>query len=178
MSEPGPSDKSCHAEAGRRQAGAEPLRLDAVRERLRAARGPEFWRSLDELAGTGGFEEMVHREFPRQASEWVDTPDGVNRRRFLQLSTASLALAGLTGCTRQPMETIVPYVKQPEDLLPGKPQFYATAMTLGGYATGLLAESHEGRPTKVEGNPEHPASLGSSDAFAQASVLGLYDPDR
>ena len=91
---------------------------------------------------------------------------------------ASIALAGMAGCTRQPPEQIIPYVRQPEDIVPGKPLFYATAMTLGGRATGLLVESHEGRPTKIEGNPLHPASLGATDVFAQAALLDLYDPDR
>src|SRR4249919_993725 len=91
---------------------------------------------------------------------------------------ASLALAGVTACTRQPPEKIVPYVRQPEEIVPGKPLFYATAMPLGGVATGLLVKSHEGRPTKIEGNPVHPGSLGASDVFAQAAILGLYDPDR
>jgi Fe-S-cluster-containing dehydrogenase component len=103
----------------------------------------------------------------------------VDRRNFLKLMGASLALAGLTGCrARQPVEKIVPYVRQPEAIIPGKPLFYATAMTLAGYAIGLLVESHEGRPTKIEGNPQHAASLGGTDVFAQASVLDLYDPDR
>ena len=102
----------------------------------------------------------------------------LSRRRFLQLSSASLALAGLTACTRQPLEKIVPYVKQPEELVPGVPLYFATAATLGGYATGVLVESHMGRPTKIEGNPEHPASLGATDALTQAAILGLYDPDR
>ncbi|HRC87268.1 MAG TPA: TAT-variant-translocated molybdopterin oxidoreductase, partial [Thermoanaerobaculia bacterium] len=118
---------------------------------------------------------MLHREFPRQASEW---PDGVSRRGFLELSAASLALAGLTACTRQPAEQIVPYVRLPEELVPGRPFFYATSMEVSGYGVGLLVESHMGRPTKVDGNPDHPASLGASDVLAQASVLGLYDPDR
>jgi molybdopterin-containing oxidoreductase family iron-sulfur binding subunit len=92
---------------------------------------------------------------------------------------ASLALAGISAaCTRQPTESIVPYVRQPEQFIPGRPLYYATAMTLGGYATGLLVESHLGRPTKIEGNELHPASLGATDAFAQASILSLYDPDR
>src|SRR5256712_13988459 len=91
---------------------------------------------------------------------------------------ASLALAGLSACTSRPTGTIVPYVRAPEEIVPGKPLFFATAMSLGGFATGLLVESHLGRPTKVEGNPDHPASLGATDAFAQASVLTLYDPDR
>jgi molybdopterin-containing oxidoreductase family iron-sulfur binding subunit len=91
---------------------------------------------------------------------------------------ASLALAGLSGCVIQPAEKIVPYVSQPEEIIPGKPLFYATAMTLGGEAIGLLAKSNEGRPTKIEGNPDHPQSLGATDARAQASLLDMYDPDR
>src|SRR5262249_45434591 len=91
---------------------------------------------------------------------------------------ASLALAGVTACTRQPKEEIAPYVRQPEQIVPGKSLFFATAMTVNGVALGLLAESHEGRPTKIEGNKDHPSSLGATDVFAQASVLGLYDPDR
>ena len=104
--------------------------------------------------------------------------DAVERRSFLKLMGASLALAGMAGCTRQPPEQILPYVRQPENVVPGRPLFYATAMTLGGRATGLLVESHEGRPTKIEGNPSHPASLGATDVFAQAALLDLYDPDR
>ena len=93
--------------------------------------------------------------------------------------SASLALAGVsTACTVQPDELIVPYVRQPEEEIPGKPLFFATAMTLGGVATGLLIESHEGRPTKAEGNPDHPGSLGATDLYAQGSLLTLYDPDR
>ena len=164
----------CGAEAA---APAGPGRLDVseLRQRLTEKKGPEFWRSLDELSGTPEFQEMLHREFPRYASEW---PEGFSRRRFLQLSSASLALAGLAGCTKQPIEKIVPYVRQPEQIIPGKPLFFATALTLGGYATGVLAESHIGRPTKIEGNPDHPASLGATDVFAQAAILTLYDPDR
>ena len=102
----------------------------------------------------------------------------MGRRRFLQLMAGSLALAGVSACTRQPSEKIYPYVKAPEEIVPGEPLFFATAMPLMGMGTGLLVESHMGRPTKVEGNPEHPASLGATDVFAQASVLTLYDPDR
>jgi molybdopterin-containing oxidoreductase family iron-sulfur binding subunit len=91
---------------------------------------------------------------------------------------ASLALAGVSACTRQPTEKVFPYVKAPELIVPGEPLFFATAMPLGGIATGLLVESHMGRPTKIEGNPDHPASLGATDPLSQASVLGLYDPDR
>src|SRR5262249_7100204 len=152
-----------------------PLDPDALR-RHRQAGGKPFWRSLEELAETAAFRDLLRREFPEQADPWTDP---VSRRRFLQLMGASLALAGLSGCSAQPpVGKILPYVRQPEELVPGKPLFFATAMTLGGLATGLLVESHEGRPTKVEGNPNHPASLGATDAFAQASVLGLYDPDR
>ncbi len=154
------------------------LDIAAVRRRLAGKRGPELWRSLDELASTPEFEDLLHREFPRQASEWLEGAAGFSRRRFLQLSAASLALAGLTACTKQPPERIVPYVRQPEEVVPGRPLFFATALTLRGYARGVLAESHLGRPTKIEGNPLHPASLGATDAFAQAAVLGLYDPDR
>jgi molybdopterin-containing oxidoreductase family iron-sulfur binding subunit len=151
-----------------------PLDLATIRERL-AAGGKPYWRSLEEAADTEAFREMLHREFPSRASEWTDP---LTRRRFLTLMGASLALAGVSGCSQAPPEKIVPYVRQPEQIVPGKPLFFATAMVLGGSAVGLLVESHEGRPTKVEGNPSHPASLGATDSFAQASVLGLYDPDR
>src|ERR1019366_5275410 len=116
-----------------------------------------------------------HREFPKGASEWLDS---VSRRGFLQLMGASLAMAGMTGCTKLPLQEIVPYVRQPEQLIPGVPMYYATAFTLSGYANPLLVESHLGRPTKIEGNNLHPASLGGTDVFAQASILGMYDPDR
>ena len=149
--------------------------LAALRARLAAADGPQFWRSLESVSETPEFNQWLHREFPRGATEWHDTP---SRRQFLKLMAASFALAGVTACTRQPTEKIAPYVKQPEELIPGIPLFYATAMTLGGYATGLLVESDEGRPTKIEGNPGHPMSLGAASVFHQASVLDLYDPDR
>jgi molybdopterin-containing oxidoreductase family iron-sulfur binding subunit len=136
--------------------------------------GENFWRSLDELAGAKPFTESLHREFASGASEWK----GFNRRDFLKVMGASLALAGLPACTRQPIGRIVPYVSQPEELIPGQPMFFATAMTLGGFATGLIAESHEGHPTKIEGNPGHPASLGATSIFHQAALLDLYDPDR
>jgi molybdopterin-containing oxidoreductase family iron-sulfur binding subunit len=149
--------------------------LDALRGRLATARGPQFWRSLEELAGTEAFQEYLAREFPSQAEVWTDT---VGRRRFLQLMGASLALAGVSGCAFQPPESIVPAVQSPEQNVPGKPLFFASALTLGGYATGVLVESWSGRPTKVEGNPDHPANRGGSDVFMQAAILGLYDPDR
>jgi MoCo/4Fe-4S cofactor protein with predicted Tat translocation signal len=147
----------------------------AVWSRLRTAGGPEYWQSLDELADTPEFRRLLHREFPQGASELTDP---VSRRTFVRLMGASLALAGVTACTRQPAETIVPYVRQPESMVPGKPLYFATAAPLAGYATPVLVESHEGRPTKVEGNPDHPVNRGSTDVFAQASVLDLYDPDR
>jgi MoCo/4Fe-4S cofactor protein with predicted Tat translocation signal len=137
--------------------------------------GKQYWRSLEELADTEEFQDLLHREFPENATQWNDP---VGRRKFLKLMGASFALAGLTACTRQPTEYIAPYVRQPEELVPGNPVFFATAMPLDGFATGLIVESHEGRPTKIEGNQDHPASLGATDVFSQASVLGLYDPDR
>jgi MoCo/4Fe-4S cofactor protein with predicted Tat translocation signal len=149
--------------------------FSAIRSRLAGAEGRLYWRSLGELADTPQFREYLHREFPEQASEWND-PKG--RREFLKLMSASLALAGVSACTKQPPEKIVPYVRQPEDLVPGRPLFFATAIPLGGVGAPVLVESHEGHPTKVEGNPQHPASMGGTDIFAQAAVLGLYDPDR
>src|SRR5262249_45541344 len=105
---------------------------------------------------------------------------GVNRREFLSLMAASLALAGVEGCTPAASlpEKIVPYVQAPEDMLPGNPLHFATAMPFAGYGIGLIVKSVEGRPVKIEGNPKHPASLGATDIFAQASLLNLYDPDR
>ncbi|NWG14934.1 MAG: TAT-variant-translocated molybdopterin oxidoreductase [Acidobacteria bacterium] len=153
----------------------EALDLSAIRARLAQAKGRRYWRSLEEIAETPAFKEFLYREFPQGAAEWTDQ---LSRRSFLKVMGASLALAGLTSCSGQLAEKILPYVRQPEELIPGKPLFYASAMTLGGYATGVLVESHEGRPTKIEGNPDHPASLGSSDPFMQASILELYDPDR
>ncbi|MGH7769709.1 MAG: TAT-variant-translocated molybdopterin oxidoreductase [Candidatus Binatia bacterium] len=154
----------------------ERLDLAAVRAKLSTLSGEQYWRSLEELADTESFQELLHREFPRQAS----VLESVGRREFLKLMGASLALAGLGACGKpaRTNEKIVPYVAQPEGLVPGKPLFFATAFTHNGAATGLLVESHEGRPTKIEGNPAHPASLGATDAFAQASILTLYDPDR
>ncbi|MGH9346762.1 MAG: TAT-variant-translocated molybdopterin oxidoreductase, partial [Vicinamibacterales bacterium] len=149
--------------------------IGALRARVEGTRGREYWRSLEALAGTPEFHEYLHREFPENASEWLDP---VGRRGFLKLMGASLALAGVSACTRQPDELIVPYVRQPEEIVPGKPLFFATAMPLAGAGLGLLVESHEGRPTKVEGNPDHPSSRGATDIFAQAAILDLYDPDR
>src|SRR6187397_2366424 len=154
---------------------SEQFDIEGLRAKLEATRGREYWRSLESLAETPEFKEFLHREFPQNASEWLDP---VGRRGFLKLMGASLALAGVSACTRQPAEELVPYVRQPEEIVPGKALFYATAMPFAGAGTGLLVESHEGRPTKIEGNPEHPSSRGTTDLFAQAAILGLYDPDR
>ena len=151
--------------------------LAAIRARLTGARGLDYWRSLEQLAETPGFQELLDREFPRQASEWPEG-DLAGRRNFMKLAGASLALAGLSACTKQPVEAIVPYVRMPEEFVPGKPLYFATAIPASGGAAGVLAESHMGRPTKIEGNPAHPASLGAASAIMQASVLSLYDPDR
>jgi len=149
-----------------------------------ASSGKQYWRSLEELADSPVFEEFVQREFPQQAEEWNDP---VERRTFLKLMGASLALAGLSGCVIQPPEKIVPYVNQPEEEIPGRGLYFATAFSLGGIATPLLARSNEGRPTKLEGNPDHPNNRNSdpndkgssaTDIFSQASILTLYDPDR
>jgi len=153
--------------------------------------GKQYWRSLEELADSPAFQEFVAREYPQQAEEWHDP---IERRTFIKLMGASLALAGLSGCVFQPAEKIVPYIKQPEEEVPGKALFFATAAPLFGAATPVLVRSNEGRPTKIEGNPDHPNNRpgdfpvddpgrdprGSSatDIFTQASVLSLYDPDR
>ncbi|HEY2828962.1 MAG TPA: TAT-variant-translocated molybdopterin oxidoreductase [Thermoanaerobaculia bacterium] len=150
------------------------LDYKAFRERIGDLRGKEYWRSLEELSRSDAFDDFFHDEFPRQA---MALGNGVDRRNFMKLMGASVAFAGLAAC-RQPSESIVPYVRQPESLIPGRPNFFASAMPLSGYAQGVVVESHEFHPTKIEGNPDHPSSLGASDAFMQASVLDLYDPDR
>ncbi len=132
----------------------------------------KYWRSLSEAAGDPEFRRWLEREFPEHASEWVGS-----RRALLKLMAASFGLAGLTAC-RRPEERILPFSKGVEGYVPGRPLYYASIMTLGGLSTGVLVETHEGRPTKIEGNPEHPASRGAATAFVQASVLSLYDPDR
>src|ERR1700736_3071424 len=152
-----------------------PLDLAAVRAKLKSKTGKQYWRTLEELADDPQFQQLLHREFPRHASEWDDS---VDRRDFLKLMAASLAFAGLSRCGKAPEEHIIPYVNQPEGLVLGKPQYYATAMPFGADAIGVLVESHEGRPTNVQGNPDHPSSVGAIDSFVQASILNLYDPDR
>lgn len=153
------------------------LTLAEVRARLEGQRGKRFWKNLDELADTPGFQELMQEEFPRQAGagEWVDA---VSRRGFLKVMGASFALAGLAGCTKQPDEPVFPYIKQPEDLILGKPMYFATAHPFPTGAIPVLVKSDAFRPIKLEGNPEHPAAKGKSDPFTQASLLDLYDPDR
>jgi molybdopterin-containing oxidoreductase family iron-sulfur binding subunit len=153
------------------------LDLGSIRSRLDAGNGPRHWRSLEELAGLEEVEALLGREFPPEAAEWTDP---ASRRTFLRLMGASLALAGAggAGCGTRPPEKIVPYVRAPEELVPGRPLWFATALSLGGLATGVLVKSVEGRPIKVEGNEKHPDSLGAVDLFSQAAVLTLYDPDR
>ena len=151
--------------------------IKAVREKLEQSRGQAYWQSLEELVETPEFEAFMESEFPRQAAPFQQS---VNRRDFMKLLGGSLALAGLSACARPPLpnEKIVPYVRAPEEIIPGVPLFYSSTLTMDGFAHGVIAESHQGRPTKVEGNPDHPASLGATDVFMQAAVLDIYDPDR
>ncbi|MGI9456187.1 MAG: TAT-variant-translocated molybdopterin oxidoreductase [Aeoliella sp.] len=135
---------------------------------------PKYWRSLDELDNSAEFQEFVHREFPVAASEF---PAGVSRRRWMQLMGASFALASVAGC-RWETEEIAPLLHRPEGYIPGKPQKYATTIELAGAPRHLLVTCYDGRPIKIEGNPEHPSSLGATDVYSQASTLTLYDPDR
>ena len=134
---------------------------------------PRMWRSLDELVEGGALREELSRRWPRLLPF-----HDADRRNFLKLMSASLALAGLAGCSREPQEPIHPYTYAPKGQTAGEPRFYASANVVGGYALGVLVETNMGRPTKIEGNPQHPASLGSTDVFAQAAVLDLWDPDR
>ena len=154
-----------------------PPDLGAIRARLASSRGKRYWRGLEELADSPEFAVALRKEFPDRADEWDDGP---SRRNFLRVMGASIALAGASGCGygENRSERLVPPVRQPESVIPGKPQFYATSIGLGGYATGVLVESQMGRPIKIEGNDLHPASLGATDVRTQAAVLSLYDPDR
>ena len=151
------------------------MTLNDIRQQLAQKEGPEFWRSLEEIADQPGFKEAVQDEFPQTEAFWKKP---VERRNFLKIMGSMIMLGGLAACGRQPIEKIVPYVKGPEDIIPGKPLFFATAMPFTGGARPLLAESHMGRPTKLEGNPQHPAATGSTDIFSLASILALADPDR
>jgi MoCo/4Fe-4S cofactor protein with predicted Tat translocation signal len=152
-----------------------PMTLDEVRQELKGVKGKKYWRSIDELANTAEFQAAVEREFPSSAQEWVDP---VSRRGFMKLMGASLALAGLAGCTKQPDEPIYTYAKAPEDLILGKPMYFASAHPFLTGAVPLLVKSDQFRPIKVDGNPEHPYNRGSSDPYTQGTLLDLYDPDR
>lgn len=153
-----------------------PPDLTSLRTRLSNTHGPQFWRGLDELADTVAFRLWLEREFPHGLAA---LNDAVSRRSFLKLMGASLAFAGLTGCTaRQPQEQITPFTQAPVEYMPGIPVHYASTLALSGYGLGVLVKSLDGRPIKIEGNPNHPGSLGATDVFAQAEILALYDPDR
>jgi MoCo/4Fe-4S cofactor protein with predicted Tat translocation signal len=156
------------------------LDLQAVQEKLQGEGAKRFWRCVEEVAETPEYKILLENEFAHNAEGAPALPlNVVSRRDALRLMAASAAMAGLAGCTRIPTEQIVPYVTAPEEVLPGRPTYYATTMPhSGGMGMGLLVKSNMGRPTKIEGNPQHPASLGATDFFAQASVLTLYDPDR
>jgi len=151
------------------------MTLVQVREKLKSVKGKRYWRSVDELANTPDFQAAVEREFPSAAQEWVDP---VSRRGFMKLMGASMALAGMAGCAKQPDEPIYPYVKAPEDLILGKPNYFATAHPFVTGAVPTLVKADSFRPIKVDGNPEHPYNVGSSDVFTQGTLLDLYDPDR
>src|SRR5580658_10390195 len=174
MSERDMTQKVIDMQASVRAATA-PMTLDRERAELKGTKGKKFWRSLDELANTQEFQEAVEREFPSSAQEWVDPG---SRRGFMKLMGASMALAGLAGCAKQPDEPIYPYVKAPEDLILGKPNYFATAHPFVTGAVPVLVKSDQFRPIKVDGNPEHPYNMGSSDPFTQGTLLDLYDPDR
>lgn len=147
---------------------------DLTQISLPTATGRRYWRSLDELAQTSEFREFVDREFPTGATEVLD---GASRRNVLKLMAASFGLAGLTAC-RRPVEHVLPQSKGVENYIPGKPSFYSSVFQLNGEAMGILVETHDGRPTKIEGNPDHPYSQGAANVLAHASLLSLYDPDR
>ncbi len=144
-----------------------------LRAQLDGARGPRYWRVLEELSGQPAFRQHLQQAAPQLAS----LEPMLDRRGFIKLLGASLAMAGLTACSGPPPEYIVPRIRElgmPASL----PQFYATTLSAAGEVAGVLVETHEGRPGKIEGNPDHPASLGATDAWLQAAVLQLWDPDR
>jgi len=145
-----------------------------MREIKSKLNGKEYWKNIDQFADTPEVKQLLQEEFPGNAE---DISDPVSRRKFLGLMSASLAFAGLASC-RRPVEKIVPYVQAPENIVPGVPKYFATTATRGAHAYGMLVESHEGRPTKIEGNELHPSSMGKSNTYLQAEILNLYDPDR
>jgi MoCo/4Fe-4S cofactor protein with predicted Tat translocation signal len=153
----------------------ESVDIDVARANLARMGKKRLWQSLEELSDTKLYREFLENEFPANARK---DAEGINRRDVLKLMAASAAMAGLSACTKLPTERIVPYVRPPEEIVPGVPMYYATSIPEPGGAVGLLVESHMARPTKIEGNPEHPGSLGATDALQQASILNMYDPDR
>ena len=155
--------------------GKNPVDLVQIQTKSKNGESQRFWRSMDELAGSERYQDFTNHEFTAKASV---EPTGLTRRDAMKWMAASAAFAGLAACTKLPTQKIVPYVRAPEQLIPGKNLYYATAYPQGGVGAGILAASYMGRPIKIEGNPEHPASLGATDVFAQASILTMYDPDR
>lgn len=151
------------------------MELSTLREKLAQKKGPTFWKSLEEVAETTEFKAYLEQEYPNGV---VDFEDPTGRREFLKLMGFSLVMSFLSGCTKKAHEKIIPYVKDPKGVIPGKPQYFATSYPMNGHSIGLLATNHLGRPTKIEGNPDHPDSLGATNGFAQAEILNLYDPDR
>ncbi|MDC0710111.1 TAT-variant-translocated molybdopterin oxidoreductase [Stigmatella sp. ncwal1] len=138
--------------------------------------GRTYWRSLEERLGTDEYMASTGPEFPEGADL---PPTGVARREFMQLIGASLALAGASACTtRPPDERIVPFTKTPPEMKPGNPLHYASGMTFAGHTSGLLITAREGRPVKVEGNPQHPINQGAAGSYEQSFLLALYDPQR
>lgn len=144
-----------------------------ARRKLGDAKGPRFWRALEELADDPGFKRELAEALP-QFSAFA----AMDRRRFLHLLGASLAFGGLAACSGPSSEQIVPWEVPPPGVSPDTPQFYATTLAYAGDVIGVLVESHMGRPTKIEGNPLHPASLGATGPLPQAAVLEMWDPDR
>lgn len=149
--------------------------IAALRRKLRGRKGRRFWKALDEAADTAAFRRWLQSEMPG-ANALFDTP--VDRRGVLKAMAASTLLAGLPGCDVYPAEEAIPWVEQPEQMVPGRPRHYATMVPFMGFARPVVAECHEGRPTRLDGNPRHPAATMALDPFAQAEVLRLYDPDR
>ncbi|SEI68618.1 TAT-variant-translocated molybdopterin oxidoreductase [Frateuria terrea] len=148
--------------------------MDALRGQLADARGPRYWRALEELIEQPAWRSRLQEAFPQLSR----LEPKLDRRGFLKLLGASLALAGLGACSRPPQEQIVPWVRRPDQLPPALPRFYASTLACAGDVAGVLVETHQGRPTKIEGNPAHPMSLGATTPAMQAAVLELWDPDR
>lgn len=151
------------------------LDLNAINEKLKGKKGPSYWRGLEEVAETEEFQQFIEDEFPNRRDI-----ANLDRRTFLKFMGASIALAGVSGCRGMflPVEKLVPYVIQPEEMVPGVPLYYSTTLPFMGYGFGVLCSQREGRPIKLEGNPTHPTSLGAINAIVEAEVLTFYDPDR